>query len=112
LARLVAPFGVSAFCYTFTFSIIFDCTPPADKPLKPLLGRVLRNGKKYAEFMDDEPIVLDNFRVCDMMSRRAAGPQGDSDSESEVEDDTDDDSDSGSSQVPPPPRCPPTVAPT
>ncbi|KAJ7336160.1 hypothetical protein DFH08DRAFT_965061 [Mycena albidolilacea] len=62
--------------------------------------------------MDDEPIVLDNFRVCDMMSRCAAGPQGDSDSESEAEDDTDDDSDSGSSQVPPPPRCPPTVAPT
>ncbi|KAJ7304912.1 hypothetical protein DFH08DRAFT_976504 [Mycena albidolilacea] len=55
-------------------------------------GRALRNGKKYAEFIN-EAIIVGTFAVRDMITRHASGPQDDSDAESDEEDEGEDDSD-------------------
>lgn len=52
------------------------------------VGRALRNGKKYAEFINDA-IVVGAFAVHDMITRYASGPQDESDADSDGEDDDD-----------------------
>ncbi|KAJ7754409.1 hypothetical protein B0H14DRAFT_3512554 [Mycena olivaceomarginata] len=91
--------------------------PLVNTPFKPL-RKSPSQWQEYTEFID-EPIFLHNFRLCDVISRHAAGPQADSDGESEAEDDdadvndsSDDNSDIGGPQNPPSPRRSPTTTPT
>jgi hypothetical protein len=48
------------------------------------LGRVLPNGKKYAEFINIA-LVVSAFHVRDVITRHASGPQEDSDTETDDE---------------------------
>jgi hypothetical protein len=52
------------------------------------LGRALRNGKKYAEFIN-EAITVSAFAIRDMITCHASGPQDESDAHSDGEDNDD-----------------------
>ncbi|KAJ7836034.1 hypothetical protein B0H14DRAFT_2589902 [Mycena olivaceomarginata] len=94
------------------------------------LGRVLPNGKKYAEFINNA-LVVSAFHVRDVITRHASGPQEDSDTETddEYEDDESDAAPASTStspsrrpsaltlarerwQLPPSPSCVPPLSPS
>jgi hypothetical protein len=62
--------------------------PPSTLADPRSVGRALRNGKKYAEFINNA-IVVGVFAVHDMITRHASGPQDESDADSNGEDDDD-----------------------
>ncbi|KAJ7791308.1 hypothetical protein B0H14DRAFT_3500652 [Mycena olivaceomarginata] len=69
----------------YAFSLIFFGFFSVDVlNLTLFTGRSLRNGKRYAEFVQGA-LVVPGFRLRDMMDRHATGPQEESDGESDSE---------------------------